>query len=515
MRDEPSGEADQRRHRFISLRWRVLVLTSAALILVHAALLYASYRQLNAAFERDEAQRFSHAEQTFQRLLVQSATRLQRIGNIIPSVMQDEPLGERLGEQWLNLQLELGLDVLWLIHPDGQLEVEGMSGIALPLSADLRQRVETGLAEERPQEFLLCRPTCSQMLMTPSIRPDGQTQLMVLASPIADLILGYGSLSGSGLVLLLPGDEPGGAWGGLRMAAISDAPEYLSDLEALAGSTDLTAADGRRDHVVGRQSYRLSAVPAAEFGGIDAGTFVFFHRTTARRAAIRGELRRFLTSAVAGLAAALVLLMMILDSPLRGLKNLANALPMLARHAYGPARQLIGTRYWQRRTHTEIDVLESVTVHVSRQLEQMESTLASRNRALAEKLAELRRSQELNDKIFATAPVLLVIQTPEGEVRRINEFGSHLLGYGASEVIGSSFFEMLDSERDREQTANTLIDLAAGRRSGFEQTVPMRCVDGGRERVTWLHSRLAAESGLFVLSIGLPDRSQPDEDAEA
>jgi PAS domain S-box-containing protein len=210
----------------------------------------------------------------------------------------------------------------------------------------------------------------------------------------------------------------------------------------------------------------------------------------------------------AALLAALLLLLLILNRPMNQLRKLAAALPLLAAQGYEAARLMIGNPHRQRRHRSEIEVVEEAAVNLSHQLETLERTVDARNRALAEKISELRQASELNEKMFANAPVIILIQGPDNSLLRINEFGTTLLGYSASEMKGRSFPSLMADARQREEAMNVLADVAAGRRQQFEQTGPVLCVDGSLERITWLHTRLSAQSGIYILSLGLPDRSQ-------
>ena len=109
--------------------------------------------------------------------------------------------------------------------------------------------------------------------------------------------------------------------------------------------------------------------------------------------------------------------------------------------------------------------------------------------------------------------MILLIQGQDGRIVQINAFGSQLLGYSESEMQGQPFLTLLADPRQRAESADRVADVVAGRRALFEQTGPVKCVDGSLERVTWLHTRLAAQSGNFVLSVGLPDKSLHEPEA--
>ena len=121
--------------------------------------------------------------------------------------------------------------------------------------------------------------------------------------------------------------------------------------------------------------------------------------------------------------------------------------------------------------------------------------------------SELRRSQDLNEKIFATAPIAMLMLSSDGLIVRVNEFTCTLLGYSDTELRDRSFLSLLADARQSREAGNALIDLIAGRRSIYEQSGSVSCINGDQERMTWMHSRVLAQGGVFILALGLPDRS--------
>ncbi|HUP91701.1 MAG TPA: cache domain-containing protein [Solimonas sp.] len=509
MPESPPTAADPRR-RFISLKWKTLLLVSLALGGIYLVLVVEGYFDSMAQFNARQALAFEQRVSVLRRLLQQSEARLQRIAAVVPGVINTATFADAFGERWNAVQLELGLEVMQLYQADGKLQVAGLTASPEGPPPELVQRIAQALREERPGGFLLCRPQCLQYALIPALGARGERELMVLAVSLADVVLEFPGLAGADVALLverppLPGESR--YWGGYQLAAISDAPSNEAKVASLAASVGLPALEQGAGLSFGGRSYQFYARRLQTFGSVTPGYFLVFGDTTEALRDIRSQILRQLGGGLTALLAALLLLLSILNRPMNQLRKLAQVLPMLAQQQYEPARRLIGPPKGGS-SQTEIEVLEMAAIDLSRKLETLEQTVAARSQALAEKIAELRRAHELNDKIFATAPMLILTQSSDGKVQQINEFGSHLLGYSPSEVRGMSYLSLLADPRQREEALHVLVDVISGRRALFEQTGPVRCVDGGLERVTWLHTRLAAQSGTFVLSVGLPDKSQ-------
>jgi PAS domain S-box-containing protein len=499
-------------HRFVSLKWKTLALTSAVLMLVHVALVLQGYSDALTRFEARQSLAYEQRIAVLKKLLDQSSGRLSRIASIVPGVINVAMIPEGFSERWAAMQIELQLEVMQLYDAAGKAQLRGIPLWDRPPEA-LMERIRLALRDERPSAFVLCEPTCIQYQLSPTLGGNGEHQLMVLGTSLADVVLEFPGLAGADVGLLVQRPEMregnGGAvyWEQYLLAAVSDAPSNEPKVRALAQSTALAKLEQGGGLSFGGRSYRFYARPLQAFGSLTPGYFLVFGDSTEALATIRDQFQSQLLAGVMAMLAALGLLLAVMNRPMNQLRKLAQTLPMLAHSQYAAARDVIGQGYAAKRTHTEIDVLEAVAVDLSHRLEELEQTVAARSQALAEKIEEVRRANELNEKIFATAPMIFLIQSKDGNVVQMNAFGSQLLGYSESEVRGLSFVSLLADVRQRQQAGDVLTDIIGGRRQMFEQTGPVRCVDGSHERVTWLHTRIAAESGNYILSVGLPDKS--------
>jgi PAS domain S-box-containing protein len=502
--------------RFISLKWKTLGWVSAALVLIHIGLVLQGYFDAMEQFRGRQALASEGRASVLAKLLDQSAARLTRIATIVPSVLGTMTQLRDFDERWQAMQLELQLEVMQLYDKNGRVRVAGVPLWGRPPPA-LLERITLALQEERPGSFLLCAPDCLQYVLTPTLGSAGEHRLMVLGVSLADVVLDFPGLAGAEVALLVPAVDASvpNYWQHYRLAAISDAPRNEPKVRSLAEQAPLAAIEEGYGLSFSGRDYRFYAQALTAFGSVTPGYFLVFGDTTEALSDIRAQLKRQLLAGLTALLAALALLLSILNRPMNQLRKLAQTLPLLAQSQYGPVRDVIGQGYAGKTSHSEIDVLEEVSVDLSRRLEALEQTVATRNTALAEKIEEIKRANELNEKIFATAPMIFLIQSQDGRVMQVNTFGSQLLGYSETEMEGLPFLSLLADARQRTESGDRMADVLAGRRPIFEQTGPVRCVDGSLERVTWLHTRLSSQSGNFVLSVGLPDKSLHEDNGVA
>lgn len=506
---------EARRHipeRRFSLKWKTLGLLGLALAIVHISLVLLDYRdRLQDSVERQQSELDTKLT-ILKQLLATSAERLHRIGLIVPSIVDALPDEVDIDERWSGLQLELDLQALLLQTSQGELIAKGLPYFGKHPPKRLLQAIDTARAEEKPRSFILCELSCVQYALTPSLDENGAPRLLVAATSLADIVIQFQQLTGADLALITSwpqrGRQSAALADGNHLVAISNAPLNEQRVRAQAETWNLEALRGGRNFNLGQPSYQASIRTLDDFSGLDGGYFLIFTNIAEELADIQRDFRSSIVIGITALLAGLLLGALILNRPMNQLRELAEALPLLAHKAYDQARDKIATDTVNRRLPTEIEVLQGVATDLTYRLEDLEGLVEARNRALAEKVSELQRSQELNEKIFANAPILMLMLSGDGQVVRVNEFACTLLGYSPAEFAALRFVDLVIDPRKRKEAGNALIDLLSGRRPLFEQSGEVRCVDDGTEAITWLHTRVSAESGIFVLSLGLPDKSE-------
>ncbi len=490
----------------ISLKWKTLALLGLALIVVNGSLTLYTNQKRDRAFQALQQREVAQQLHALERLLQRSGERLQRIGSIVPNLLeslQDQGTAPR---QWETLQLELELRQLSLLDAQGQVILSAGEPPSAAQAAVLKTSRQQALAQERPQHVLICHGPCLQFALVPNLGRDGERRVMLMAADMGDLVLQFQALTGANLALF--GDTPSAlSWQDLGLAALSNAPENMAMMEAVTQHFSAEQLSQKMHFLGHRNHLRFSAHPWAALGGQGPGYMVIFENVDEGLRRNRTELRQNLVTSLAALSVTLILGYIILNRPMNQLRRLAKALPMLADRQYQEARDLIGTGSSTQAWPSETDVLESLTIALSDQLEALQKTVQRRNEDLARHVAELRRSQGLNETILATAPIAILMLSGEGRIVKANAFTCNLLGYSDAELRRENFLDLLDDPRQRREAGNVLVDLIAGRSSSYEHIVPVRCIDGSQEQMVWMHSRVLAPEGVFVLTVGLPDRA--------
>src|SRR5687768_11887971 len=102
----PPTAPTELRGRFFSLKWKTLALVSAVLTVIHFALVFQGYYEQISQFEARQALTFESQVTVLQKLLAQAESRLQRIGTLVPGVINSMSVRSGMAEQWAGVQIE-------------------------------------------------------------------------------------------------------------------------------------------------------------------------------------------------------------------------------------------------------------------------------------------------------------------------------------------------------------------------------------------------------------------------
>jgi PAS domain S-box-containing protein len=116
---------------------------------------------------------------------------------------------------------------------------------------------------------------------------------------------------------------------------------------------------------------------------------------------------------------------------------------------------------------------------------------------------QLRQERDLAESLFSTAPVIVIVFTPEGRVIRANRYTEQVLGHAEHALTGRDWIETMVPEPER-----------AGVRQAFQRAVDghvvagyqnrVYTIDGGTRLVEWFTGNLYDAEGCLagVLAVG-------------
>ncbi|UTW12423.1 bifunctional diguanylate cyclase/phosphodiesterase [Marinobacterium rhizophilum] len=496
---------------FVSLKWKLLLTLLLTLSLVYALAQALSYSQQQQELEAELSARNQQQLDMLNATVESSYRRLLDIAQLLLLPPHGESEAAHSGGRVLQLArtmdarageaLMLGVvDLVQLYGVDGHLQRAW--GTALDIRPEVILQV---LEREQPQRSIACVQDCLRYVAIPLMLSGGETVVLLVGSPMLDVVLEYHRQSSGdiGLMLASPEQGDGQPW---RLVALTNRDRYAGLLASLslAVARENPAVPLRLRHE-GRE-LQLQLAPLQKDVSDTRAYWVILSDITAPLEAMR-ERRLFdITVALAGIVLALALLALMLRRPLGYLGRLAEQLPQLASVGGQRRQQLqrLPARLGSRALPDELDVLAGSAVELASRLDELEETVADHTLHLERRSAALQRERDFVTSLFDTAEAVILTQDRDGVIQSLNQHGCRLLGLPLPSVPGCRFdaIGLLDESED---AVVQLSSLYAGESRRVQLDTRFMSADGRELHLSWQHSRLRGteDHDATILSIGL------------
>nr|WP_242470701.1 EAL domain-containing protein [Thiocystis violacea] len=356
------------------------------LLAVNASLAFIANHQSVRQFESRQSHVRDQQARQLRAMLSERGQEMSKLASLVPLLgpREADSLSERL-----RLALDTNgavLDLEWDIRSVHWLGTAGETLIAWPdgvprIPAELRATIEQ--APESVASVLACRPACGQFQAIPLLWRGVFAGSLVLERSLADALLTFNALTGAEIAIDVVDPARGHdrldpeAAGYLDFPVITF-PEQSRPVLRAAGRA-LLESSRSGDPILTRHAggwFEIFRIPGlAE--GVDA---YVINDVTEQRLGIQATTRKSLLIGALGLLLSELLLLMIMQAPLRRLKHLATALPLLAERRYLDLRDRLARFGGTRIADDEIDLMVAT---VGRLTERMETLQQDREQAEA------------------------------------------------------------------------------------------------------------------------------------
>lgn len=506
-------DSPTRPHRTLSLKWQVAIIFGLVLAITYGLISLVSYLHFEAQLAQQRLEFHQEQQRILSGLSQASSQKLIQLVETLP--LLDNPqadtsdsvaqLGERLRRHWGQLQLTWELQLAQIYSADGQL-IETLGG---PEGVVKTAWIDQALTKEQPVTLLHCtNGTCVQVIAVPLLLGQQQSAVLVLGRNLVDFLLAYHDIAGTEAgILAVAGDSQTDArtlpdWG-LHIEALTDIGNTLPILAQAAREAplDTLVDDGLRIAQAG-STYEVQLVPIAND---DQVYFVVLKDISTSVDIAHSSTRMTLLAGMLGFVFATVMLALFLWSLLSRVRNVTSSLPLLAKHAYPAARELLARGNKRQLWRDEIDELTDSATSLSLQLEEMEKNIGQHNECMDNKNRELSRERDFVTSLLSNARAIILTQNHAGEVTLINHFGAKLLGATEHELIGKPLERFFAEEKDKAESRTIFKRLHNLDQNVAQVETAIRCGDGQVRTISWSHTRLKDEGGVnsTILSVGL------------
>lgn len=228
---------------FLSLKWKISLLSSLILLAVVLLFCTISYLGLMDNFENISNSEYQRNEREVDTLVKSSSQELRQIAEMIPFLEgmskvlhqgDKERINSIFGQHWSLLQFHNGIELLRFYSRSNQLVVDWEIDSNLYEHQSMQSWVEDVNLSEQPISPLLCRKSCIQFFVAPLLVEGKNAGVVVIGISLADAFLRFKSVSGADVGLfvneqdnVMKQDEMLMQDWGVRLTALTNKKETL------------------------------------------------------------------------------------------------------------------------------------------------------------------------------------------------------------------------------------------------------------------------------------------------
>ncbi len=511
--------------RFLSIKWKALILTSLVLAAVTASYATLNYLEMRQQFaQRREELQSQYAVQV-QGLLDQYNNRLEQLTAMVASLpgieaavnqpISDSDMRAVIDRLMAVLEMNFGVEKVALISSEGDQLISNGTAVDLHASTSLAESVRQAINSETPKSFIDCSDICLQYAVAPVLGAAGEVGALVLGMSLTDVILDFRRVSGTDLGLIVQQEAPEaptqvdsdrwlGGWHA-QVIVLSNAPRNLPLLRMLASKApSLGALYAPRHFKYDGRQFEIRLFSLAGFGSREKAHLATISDISDSVAQIRTATQRSILLGVGGLMVSEIILLLTLWRPMSRLRRAAVTLPSLAEGAFSKVRSAISSTKPSQVFRDEVDVLNDTAIELAHQLEELNEEVAERTRDLSQRMREIMRERNFVTHVLDTAQAIILTQDRRNRIIMVNTYGQALTGYDMEDLDGRPFLSML-APAGSIGIMERLVELVDGEREHLEAECDLFARDGSVINVFWHHSRLRGddESSPVILSVGM------------
>jgi diguanylate cyclase (GGDEF)-like protein/PAS domain S-box-containing protein len=507
--------------KFLGLKWKVLLLSSLILIAIVVSFTGITYLSLMDDFESQRNAQHQRYAREVEGLMDQVSINLHQLAGLIPFLEgmdtnllagNTKDIMRAFDPYWVTLQLNKGIELLRFYDGSNRL----LAGWGISQSdtheALMSSWVREVNAQEKPMSHLSCHASCMQFAVAPLLVEGNNVGVIVIGTPLVDVILGFKDISGADIALLIgeKADVSGSNkvkisdWDvnvaahsrEMNIAILEIAASRYPNLDSLKNGVQLSWGD---------KHLQIKSLFLKKMAMSEDAHFMVVTDITPTISTIHSSTQQNMIIGLVGLILSEILLFIILTKPLSRLKHIVFTLPLLARSSFKNFRSELRSDDQKRWMKDEIDMLDETAVALSHQLEKLEDQVADRTRILASKMDELSKERDFINNLLDIAQVIVITQKADGEILTLNAYGETLIQYTEKELQGMPFLHLLALDGNLHDLPTHLEEVRSQRRDQLRHEANIVCKDASIRNILWLHSRLTrhTEDDPAMLSVGL------------
>lgn len=510
-----------RTKRFISLKWKVFIITSIALAVIFSLLAVHNENTHKDQFLLHRQTAYSVMKQEAENKIESFSKQLH---NLALSTLQYPGMKKALDKQskktlnkafknkWWPLQLKSGLDSIVFFSKENEIIGEwGGAHIRMHL-------VQQATRDKKDSWYVHCQTYCSLHAVVPLSVEDENYGAAIISASLNELLARFKNSTqvdvGIGVKAtgnLLNPERYIENWGvnliGLTLPKINIP---LTNQAANQFSFEQLVKEARLFEHSNRQ-FEIRIWSLDKIASGSESYWVFISDLSEHVAELNQARLESLMYSIGGLFLAELLILLTLWEALARLKKLSALIPMLTSR---PIKEIRNSLKENRRfsiTNDESDQLNYVAILLSLKLEQLTQRVNRRNALLSNRSNQLKDSNEQLQQLIENAHVAIVSQTLDGTIESINGYGAILTGISRSQLIGQSFDKLflkqsLDSQKQIQKFRKSPVDV-------LKQSLEFnRGSQSSPSYLLWMHTTIDTPTGRQILSVATDVTDQKEQE---
>lgn len=533
---------------FLSLKWQVVLLVTLTLAIGFGFLAHQKYKHLLTLHQHQRGEIYAARQQTLFATLKDVELQLYRLVNHMQSQSLGVPpndnsmvegaarhserlhgLSATLSRHWNDLEMEWNLSFAYLLDDKGK-PIEHWGEI-LNIQSIPAEWLTSVVQQESPMSQVLCAKTCYQLLLAPIFKESGKTtEVIILATSLADAVLRFQQLTGAHLGLLFDEEDkaqvqsvagasntvrPNGVWG-KQIIALTGQPVSRQLLQEVSYRFSLEDLEQERPVWRLKQDrFEISYFPLQRLDKSQKNTnfnlhVLFVDDVSQEWNYLDSILKRALVTALLSLIATGAILLLLLWSPMVRLQTIATILPKLSKSNRDELTSCLQSPL-HNKIHNEIHQIYQSADVLRIRLDDLDEAIENRTRRLQDQSKLLMEEKDFVTSLLNTVRVVIITQTTSGKLVMINLEGQRLLEIDPKKVINSKkidnnrlFYSQISLPKQRELSEG-ISKLLKGNQREFSHELEYFCPSGQRLQMEWSHRLLNKQKNNqdLILSVGI------------
>ena len=502
---------------FFSIRWKLAILFGCVFLILHSAFSYMMYLEAKEHYASERKNVENSHINIAKALTKESYTVLEQFAellSLIDSLSTEGHTTEKhqvlttLDENWSRWQLSWDMENVAFFNKEA-VRIKSWGSELIAADTSVRQV----LSHEEPVHQTFCSDTCYQQVIIPLMKDSKITGAFSVIRTFSDVIIKYKLATNSDIGILSShhsanSQRPNNSLKtSFKLTSITTPEKNQALFDHISRNYPLEALLGRSTAVeFGNSVYGVIVVGIQPDSNGESPLFLLITDITDDIAHLNEELRHVWIYGIISLTGSLILLILLLHLSLRRVETLSKLLPLLSQNKYAEFRhQLTTHKNTSKSGYDELDNLNSITLNLTHQLEDLEQDVRKNTFTLLEKSQDLAKERDFIRQLVDTAPIIIITQKLNGIILSVNQSGVDRLETDSHSITGK-VFEIFIPESDQEHLKK-LNQLRMGDRSERFQINGFLVTPSGKQRETsWLHTLIKSKENndeAVILSLGV------------